>query len=662
VCVALLWAIPAGAAWEEPVDGASPINEPGATAEQISLAVGDGVPYVARQERSPAGADLRVSLLDEAGTDWLPVGGAANSTTAATENAELALVDGVPHVVYWEGPLTKEVKVKRYDAAGDSWSQIGGGVHHSPLASSVFVAITAFQGAPWVAVSDGAGLRVLRYDGTLAEWTQVGLPLNTDLAREVDIAVVGGRPWVAWVEENAADSSDREVHVARLNDAGDGWDQPVAGDSPVNASASGVARQVRLAAVGDVPYVAWTEQDAAGDHQVRVSRLNDAGDDWEEPVGGESPIGVAAGVPAGSWQRFVALAPVGGEPYVAFVDETGAAHVKRLAASGAWEEVGVGSAPIADFARDVDLAEIGGVPYVGYEDIDGQARVERLSPDFSSESETAIPTAATLFVNVRTYGVAYPLRFFLGQGPVPDRLVATATLRSSNDDSVLAAMPLQGLAAGTLYSWRATATDGVRTTASTAVRTFTTPAEPPPPQPEPQPSQPEPETNLTAEETRGTVRVRLPGSDKFVGLEELREIPPGAVVDARNGRVRIASAGETGETQAAVFYLGVFKVLQTEGPRPITEARLVEKLGPCPHGKKAVAAATTRRRLWGNGKGRFRTRGRYSSGAVRGTKWLVEDTCSGTLTRVQRGKVRVRDFVKDKTIVLTAGESYLARP
>jgi hypothetical protein len=46
---------------------------------------------------------------------------------------------------------------------------------------------------------------------------------------------------------------------------------------------------------------------------------------------------------------------------------------------------------------------------------------------------------------------------------------------------------------------------------------------------------------------------------------------------------------------------------------------------------------------------------------VRGTKWLTEDRCDGTLTRVVRGKVEVRDFVKRKTILVKAGKKYLAR-
>ena len=69
-----------------------------------------------------------------------------------------------------------------------------------------------------------------------------------------------------------------------------------------------------------------------------------------------------------------------------------------------------------------------------------------------------------------------------------------------------------------------------------------------------------------------------------------------------------------------------------------------------------------KRRLWGDGKGKFRTKGSYSSATVRGTKWLVSDSCAGTLTRVVRGVVSVRDIPKRKTVRVRAGKRYLARP
>ncbi|HEY6696561.1 MAG TPA: hypothetical protein VI006_27155, partial [Solirubrobacteraceae bacterium] len=60
-------------------------------------------------------------------------------------------------------------------------------------------------------------------------------------------------------------------------------------------------------------------------------------------------------------------------------------------------------------------------------------------------------------------------------------------------------------------------------------------------------------------------------------------------------------------------------------------------------------------------KGRFQTKGKHSAATVVGTKWLVEDRCTSTLTRVARGKVKVRDFEKNKTVFVRKGHRYIAR-
>jgi hypothetical protein len=85
---------------------------------------------------------------------------------------------------------------------------------------------------------------------------------------------------------------------------------------------------------------------------------------------------------------------------------------------------------------------------------------------------------------------------------------------------------------------------------------------------------------------------------------------------------------------------------------------------PCGRAARAGAvAAKTKviRNLWGAGSGKFRTKGRYASAAIRGTTWDTIDRCDGTLIKVTKGKVVVTDFKKHKTITLKAGQSYLAK-
>ncbi len=71
--------------------------------------------------------------------------------------------------------------------------------------------------------------------------------------------------------------------------------------------------------------------------------------------------------------------------------------------------------------------------------------------------------------------------------------------------------------------------------------------------------------------------------------------------------------------------------------------------------------AATHAEALGDAKGRFRTQGKYATAAVRGTVWLTEDRCDGTLIRVRTGSVTVRDLVRKRTVVVRAGQSYLAR-
>ena len=53
--------------------------------------------------------------------------------------------------------------------------------------------------------------------------------------------------------------------------------------------------------------------------------------------------------------------------------------------------------------------------------------------------------------------------------------------------------------------------------------------------------------------------------------------------------------------------------------------------------------------------------GKFASATIRGTFWLVADYCNGTLVKVRSGTVVVRDFVKNKTVVIKSGQSYFAQ-
>jgi hypothetical protein len=44
-----------------------------------------------------------------------------------------------------------------------------------------------------------------------------------------------------------------------------------------------------------------------------------------------------------------------------------------------------------------------------------------------------------------------------------------------------------------------------------------------------------------------------------------------------------------------------------------------------------------------------------------GMRWETIDRCDGTVTKVTRGRVAVRDFRRKKTVIVRAGKSYLAK-
>ena len=157
----------------------------------------------------------------------------------------------------------------------------------------------------------------------------------------------------------------------------------------------------------------------------------------------------------------------------------------------------------------------------------------------------------------------------------------------------------------------------------------------------------------------------------FVPLTEARTIPVRSILDTRKGTVALRSAtNRAGKTQSGQFTAGVFQVLQSRKRKAkgLTELRLkgsASKFRSCGKGSSASARASLSRRairrLRARAKGRYRSRGRHSAATVRGTVWNMTDSCAGTLTKVKRGKVAVRDFRLKKTVVVSAGKSYFAR-
>jgi hypothetical protein len=180
----------------------------------------------------------------------------------------------------------------------------------------------------------------------------------------------------------------------------------------------------------------------------------------------------------------------------------------------------------------------------------------------------------------------------------------------------------------------------------------------PPPTPEPVPG-----VSANADVSKGRVFVKRPGGTTFLELRDARSIPMGSEIDTTQGEISMQTAvGTGGKTQTAKFRDGKFTMQQAAGAKVTDLALTGQNFAKCPPAlsKTGPAASSPKRRLWGNGKGRFRTRGRFATATVRGTQWMVMDACKSTTVKVARGVVVVRDLAKRKNVRLKAPKSYTA--
>ena len=164
---------------------------------------------------------------------------------------------------------------------------------------------------------------------------------------------------------------------------------------------------------------------------------------------------------------------------------------------------------------------------------------------------------------------------------------------------------------------------------------------------------------------RGTIRVKRPGARRFRKLaDDGAQLPVGTTVDALKGRVTIVAASDAqGGTDTALFYGGIFKIGQTKGAKPTTVLTLTETAA-LPDRRQGEHRGQAQEEAPALGRRRAASSARRASTArptVVGTKWLVEDRCNSTLTRVVRGRVSVRDFAKQTTVIVRRGKRYIAR-
>ncbi len=174
---------------------------------------------------------------------------------------------------------------------------------------------------------------------------------------------------------------------------------------------------------------------------------------------------------------------------------------------------------------------------------------------------------------------------------------------------------------------------------------------------------PPPQLGLTGNlaPVSGTVLVKLPGSDVFVVVTGLREVPFGTVIDATHGKVTVTTVGPHGELQTMTFYSGEFELNQGGNGRVVAAlrggnfrvcqaargrsdlARASSSQAPQQArrtqavGRTVTAAtrrrATTRRERWSAPAGSPRICARGRSSVWRQTRWRSRTLSPTTATR-----------------------------
>ena len=175
---------------------------------------------------------------------------------------------------------------------------------------------------------------------------------------------------------------------------------------------------------------------------------------------------------------------------------------------------------------------------------------------------------------------------------------------------------------------------------------------------------PEQSKSVVVEELSGAINWRPPGAKEFQGMTGVGAIPVGAIVDARRGTVGLSADAGT-SIDSGRFWGAVFEVRQEPEGGGVTELALRGgRPRRCSRGDATGRSAAKRppKGLWGKDHGgHFRTRGRNSVAAVRGTLWYVAERCAGTLTRVLQGAVEVRDVHRHTTVLVKAGHHLMVR-
>jgi Ca2+-binding RTX toxin-like protein len=123
-----------------------------------------------------------------------------------------------------------------------------------------------------------------------------------------------------------------------------------------------------------------------------------------------------------------------------------------------------------------------------------------------------------------------------------------------------------------------------------------------------------------------------------------------------------ASSGKGADASADVS--GAAATIRQIPGRKVTTMLTVKRPACAKSAGRSAEAARGSRRLRARSRhrrARLKVAGKYSIGASYGTTWTTVEACSRTTTVVQKGRVRVYDRVKRRSVTVSAGHRYVAR-
>ena len=174
--------------------------------------------------------------------------------------------------------------------------------------------------------------------------------------------------------------------------------------------------------------------------------------------------------------------------------------------------------------------------------------------------------------------------------------------------------------------------------------------------------------SVNIDTANGVVRVKCPGDSDFRTISAAEQIPVGCELDTDSGTVALtASKGSSGITQSAYFWGGTFEIDQSPGDEQEAVATLggrlrCEKRGGAKGASRAESAAAA---AVSSGARAMATSRRSATTARRACSarpgWSIDRCDLSSVFEVKEGRVKVRDFIKGITSIITPGKRYVAK-